>query len=217
MKAAGATSERPVLLTAFEPFGGAAINASREAARLLAADDPRLVSVTLPVARGAAETRAWATLDYLIRDGTPPALILSLGEAGPEPVVRLEKVAVNWDDFRIPDNAGNQPRDEPIMPDGPAAYFATVPVARIAAALAGRTPLPVTVSLSAGAFLCNHLAYAMLQALAERPVTCPYLFVHVPAWRPGGAVSLAAIAETLRAVLDSALAIAEASENTPVI
>lgn len=187
----------PILLTAFEPFGGAAMNASLEAARLLAATDTRIALVALPVARGEAEQIALRALA-----DTRPVLFVSLGEAK-RPSVTLEKAALNWDDFRIPDNAGNQPRDEAIVPDGPAAYFATLPAASIAAALQGKTPLPVTVSLSAGSFLCNHVAYCVSHALARDPL-CPYGFVHVPAVRPGDQTTVEEIAETLRAVLAAA-------------
>jgi pyroglutamyl-peptidase len=79
------------------------------------------------VVRGEAERIALAALQHLLDGGTPPALMLSLGEAK-QGEVSLEKVAINWDHFRIPDNAGNQPRDEPIVSGGPDAYFATLPL-----------------------------------------------------------------------------------------
>jgi pyroglutamyl-peptidase len=184
-------------VTAFEPFGGSVINASREAACLLAAEMPEVETLFLPVVRGVAEQAVITRLD----NGPTPSLILSLGEADPEMAIRLEKVAINWDNYRIPDNAGNQPHDEPIRPGGPAAYFATLPVVSIADTLRHNTPLPVTVSLTAGAFLCNHLAYALLDYLDARPL-CPYSFVHIPAWRPSmGDAALHEIVRTLRAVI----------------
>jgi pyroglutamyl-peptidase len=196
-----------ILLTAFEPFGGSGVNASLEAARLVAAD-PRVRLAVLPVARGAAEAAALRALCRLHEAGTPARLMLALGEAGPEPVVRLEKVGVNWDDFRIPDNAGNRHRDEPVRPGGPDARFATLPVGRIERALEGRTPLRVRVSLSAGAFLCNHLAYAVADAMATGAAPpCPFLFVHVPCWRPtgdGDDSGLHAIVSTIGAILAEA-------------
>ena len=125
-------------------------------------------------------------LHRLCEAGRAPDLMVSLGEAGPERVVRLEKVAVNWDDFRIRDNGGGQPRDAAIRAGGADARFATLPVGRIARDLEGRTPLPVQVSLTAGAFVCNHLSYAMLEAMASGDIPAvPYLFIHVPSWRPG--------------------------------
>jgi len=196
-------SDRPpqklpvILLTVFEPFGGSGVNASFEAGRLLATY-PGVQMVVLPVTAGDAERVA---LQALAR--TQPVLMISLGEAGPEPLVRLEKVAINWDDFRLPDNGGNTNRDVAITADGSDARFATLPVSRIEKNLAGLTPLRVTVSLSAGAFLCNHLAYAVLQAMAggTAPV-CPYLFVHVPCWRPqNGPEALHNLVATLASLL----------------
>jgi pyroglutamyl-peptidase len=189
-----------VLLTAFEPFGGSDVNASAVVASCLAVYDPAIEVLTLPVTRGAAE----AALIRRLEGGPTPALCVSLGEADDRPMVRLEKVAVNWDDFRIPDNGGNQPRDEAIRSDGPAAYFSTVPVAKITRLLEGQTPLTAVVSLTAGAFVCNHLAYAVLDWLAEHPI-CPYLFIHVPRWRQGGDLSLEDVVETVRSVLDAAV------------
>ena len=197
-----------ILLTAFEPFGGSGVNASLEAATLLAAD-PRVRLSVLPVTRGEAQAAALRALCRLHDAGTPPRLLLSLGEAGPEPVVRLEKVAVNWDDFRIPDNGGNRHRDTAIAEGGADARFATLPVGRIERDLAGRTPIPVRVSLTAGSFVCNHLSYAVLEAMATGAVpSCPYLFVHVPNWRPtgdGDDSGLRAIVATVSAVMTQAL------------
>jgi pyroglutamyl-peptidase len=184
-----------ILITAFEPFGGATVNTSWEVAQLLAAQDSRIHVVQLPVVRGAAEEKALAAVKSLA-----PTLYLALGEAGAEPVVRLEKVAVNWDDFRIPDNAGNQPRNAAIRTGAPDAYFATLPVAAIAEALRDKTPLPVVVSLSAGAFLCNHLAYAVLDA----GVACPFAFVHVPNERDPA--RWGAIVQTVAALCDYCVA-----------
>lgn len=187
-------------ITAFEPFGGAPVNGSQEVMRHWMASDRSVHGVTLPVVRGVAAERALTELSAL---PAAPALFLALGEADSTPVVRLEKVAINWEDFRIPDNAGNQPRDCLIRAEGPDAYFSTVPVGRIAQALAGRTSVPVRVSLSAGAFLCNHLAYTVL----HRPSPVPFLFLHVPAWRPAdGEEAIQALTSTLRAVRDEILA-----------
>ncbi len=143
-------------------------------------------------------------------------MVVSLGEAGPESIVRVEKAYLNWDDFRIPDNAGNTPRDQAIASDGPAAYFATVPVADVVntvnAAQAENglddiTAMPACVSLSAGSFVCNHTAYAVSHQLATlRAATNvpPFVFVHVPSWRPDdGFPALQAITQTLHRLLDA--------------
>lgn len=189
-----------VFVTAFDPFGSARVNASRELALLWASQDPEVALAVVPVVRGLAWRVAKTALQAL---PSPPRLWLALGEAGPQPeLVRLEKVAVNWDDYRLPDNLGARPRDAAIQPDGPAAYFATAPVAAIVASLAGKTPVPVEISLSAGSFLCNHLSYQALHA----PLPCPFVFVHIPAWRPeDGPEHLDQLVQTLRAIKDAAL------------
>lgn len=168
---------RSVLLTAFEPFGGAAINASAQLAEALAERDSRFDLHILPVVAGEAESMAKAAY---AAGSSGYRWALSLGEAGPEPEVRLEWIAANWDDFRIPDNAGQTISGARIVADGPAAWFATFDLPGIARSLVDSTPLPVRLSLAAGNFLCNRLAYSLLH---ERwPV--PYTFVHVPSLRP---------------------------------
>jgi len=180
-----------VLLTAFEPFGGAPINTSAELAQTLAERDGRFDLHILPVVASDAESVAKAAY---AAGASRYRWALSLGEAGPEPEVRLEWIAVNWDDYRIPDNAGQTIEGAQIVADGPAAWFATFDLPGIASALADSTPLPVRLSLSAGNFLCNRLAYSLLH---ERwPV--PYTFIHVPSLRPGhGAERFGELLETL--------------------
>jgi len=171
-------SPLPILLTAFEPFGGSTMNASLETARNVSAMVPGVEVLELPVVSGLAET---SVFDRLADPrASQPSAMISLGEAGPEPVVRLEWVYVNFDDFRIPDNAGLVRKASRIEATGPAAYFAGIDLPGIVEEIGGRCPLPVVLSLSAGAFLCNHLAYAV----SHRNPAIPYAFVHVPAWRP---------------------------------
>ena len=216
-----------IFLTAFEPFGGDTINASWEVATLLAARNPHITLVQIPVVRNVAEkvaleafhalpttphcfialgeaTEKRARKPLAFRPTTPHCFI-ALGEAGPESVIRLEKVAVNEDDFRLPDNAGNTVRETKIRTDGPDHYISTVDVDTLAQKLAGTTPIPLQVSFSAGAFLCNHLAYQMLDA----PLPCPFLFIHVPRWRPESVLpyTLAEMCETLDAVLSTIITI----------
>jgi pyroglutamyl-peptidase len=190
------THFKTIFLTAFEPFGGSHINASLQVATRLAARNPEITLVELPVVIIEAERVALEAFRNL---PTTPSYFIALGEAGPEPVIRLEKVAINWDDFRVPDNAGNQVDNTKIRTGGPDAYFSTIDAEQIATDLAEKTPIPVKVSLSAGAFLCNHLAYQMLDA----HLACPFLFIHVPSFRPEthDAKVLEEIEETLVQVL----------------
>ena len=118
-----------VLLTAFEPFDGEAINPSLETARCVAAESLSSGSVTvaeLPVERLAAIELGLKRL----RESRPDILIM-LGEAGGRYRITPERIAINVDDFRIPDNAGNQPHDQPIVRGGPPAYFSTLPIRAI--------------------------------------------------------------------------------------
>ncbi|MFF1483480.1 pyroglutamyl-peptidase I [Streptomyces sp. NPDC058319] len=196
-----------VLVTGFAPFGGEQVNPSWQAASLLAAEPPAGLTVTaaeLPCVFGAA-------LDAL-RDAvraSAPDLVVCLGQAGGRPAVTVERVAVNIDDARIPDNAGAQPVDEPVIPGGPAAYFSTLPVKACVAAL--RTAgVPAAVSNTAGTFVCNHVAYGLGHLLATEFPGVRGGFVHVP-WAPeqvtdGSAPALepATVARGLRALLAAA-------------
>ena len=79
----------------------------------------------------------------------------------------VERIAINVDDARIKDNAGQQPVDDRIAPDGPAAHFATLPVKAMVAAIRA-AGVPAEVSNSAGTFVCNHLMYGVLHFIAAR-------------------------------------------------
>jgi pyroglutamyl-peptidase len=107
-----------------------------------------------------------------------PDLVLCVGLAGGESDIRLESVAINLDDARIPDNVGAQPVDESISRDGPTAYFGSLPVKAAVAAIHERG-IPARVSHTAGTFVCNHVFYLLMQALGSRPGVRGG-FVHVP-------------------------------------
>ena len=197
-----------ILLTGFEPFGGAMINPSWEAVRLVASrwDRPeRLVTAELPVAFGPTSDR----MSHLLAEHRPD-LVVATGLAGGRAGISPERVAINVDDGRIPDNAGHQPIDEPIVPDGPAAYFSTLPVKAITAAL-GERQIPAAVSNSAGTFLCNDVFYVLMHAIATNYPDMRGGFVHLPhatEFAPNGKPSLplATIAEALETIISISLA-----------
>ncbi|KJS53963.1 pyroglutamyl-peptidase I [Streptomyces rubellomurinus] len=167
-----------VLLTGFEPFDGAALNPSWEVARLVAEQPPAGMEVT-PVRLSCVFGRAAEELRTAVR-GSDPDVVLCLGQATGRPDVGVERIAVNVDDARIPDNAGRQPVDRPVVPGGPAAYFAALPVKACVAAVR-EAGLPASLSHSAGTFVCNHVFYALMHLIAtERPATRGG-FVHLPA------------------------------------
>ncbi|MEV0604609.1 pyroglutamyl-peptidase I [Streptomyces sp. NPDC050315] len=196
-----------VLLTGFAPFDGERVNPSWQAVQAVAADPPpgyEIATAELPCVFGAANDalrRAVADAD--------PEVVLCVGQAGGRPDVTVERVAINIDDARIPDNSGAQPIDVPIVEDGPAAYFATLPVKACVAAVR-EAGLPASVSQTAGTFVCNHVFYGLMHLVAtERPAVRGG-FVHVP-YAPGqvtdqGRPSLpvTSVAEALRVIMITA-------------
>lgn len=165
-----------VLVTGFEPFGGAAINPSGEVAMALHGrrlpNDVPVAGVVLPCAFGQALQALQQAL-ALHR----PVLVLGLGQADGRTDLSIERVAINVDDARIPDNAGRQPIDEPVVAGGPAAYFNTLPIKAMVAGLKA-AGFPASVSQTAGTFVCNHVFYGLQHALAGSAVRSG--FMHVP-------------------------------------
>ncbi|WBY03962.1 pyroglutamyl-peptidase I [Ramlibacter tataouinensis] len=171
-----------VLVTGFDPFGGQAVNPSWAAVQALDGlqlDGHRVVAAQLPT----RFDRCLHELDELIT-AHQPALVLCTGQAGGRSAISLERVAINVVDARIPDNAGAQPIDTPVQPDGPAAYFSTLPIkAMLDALLAGG--IRAEVSQTAGTFVCNHVFYGLMHRLASDPACAGVRggFVHLP-WLP---------------------------------
>jgi pyroglutamyl-peptidase len=196
-----------VLLTGFEPFGGEAINPAWEIARALdgqALGGARVVARQLPCVFGGA----LSALDAALVEWRP-RLVLALGQAGGRSDLSLERVAINVDDARIADNAGQQPIDVPIVAGGPAAYFSTLPIKAIVAGLRA-AGLPASVSQTAGTFVCNHLFYGLQHRLAGSGVRSGFL--HIPylpeqaARHPGQpSMALASMVEGVRLTLQLAL------------
>jgi pyroglutamyl-peptidase len=200
-----------ILITGFEPFGGESINPSWEIAKELdgwECDGHRVYAARLSCVFGDAARQLDAAL---AEQG--PALIVGVGQAGGRTEISIERVAINVDDARIPDNLGRQPIDVAIQPDGPAAYFSTLPIKAIVRDLRA-AGIAAAVSNTAGTFVCNHVFYALMHRLATRPALAHARggFVHVPyttqqaAGRAGvPSMALADQLQGLREVLRSAL------------
>jgi pyroglutamyl-peptidase len=166
-----------LLLTGFEPFGGSPVNPSQQIVFALAQRSFAglvLYTAILPVDRVDGPAAALNA----IHEHQPDA-VLCLGQAARRPALSIERVAVNLLDYAIPDNAGNRVVDEPVVAGGPAAYFATLPLRRMLAAVQA-AHVPCELSLSAGAFLCNQVLYAVLHHLAHNSSTTRAGFIHVP-------------------------------------
>ena len=167
---------KTILVTGFEPFGGEQRNPSQEIAlalhgRTLAGR--RVVGAVLPCVFG----ESIVGLKKLLRTHRPE-LVVCLGQADGRADITPELVAINVDDARIPDNAGAQPVDRPVVRGGPAAYWSTLPLKAIVATLRARG-LPASVSQTAGTFVCNHLFYGLMHALRGRR-SVRGGFIHVP-------------------------------------
>lgn len=175
----GARTTPSILLTGFEPFGGERLNPSALVAQALHGQHiggRPVTSLVLPCVFGDAI----AALEQELA-AQRPALVLCLGQAGGREGVTVERIAVNRDDARIPDNAGAQPLDRAVLPGAPAAYFSRLPVKALVAALQAKD-VPAAESLSAGSFVCNHLFYGLMHALRRRR-SVQAGFVHLP-WLP---------------------------------
>ncbi len=166
-----------ILLAGFEPFGGEAVNASREAVRALADWRPEGVALSiaaLPVSAARLEGAVHAAIAEHRADA-----VLLVGQARSRAEMSVERVAINVIDAGIPDNDGAQPIDVPVVPGGPAAYLASAPVKAIAAA-ARAGGVPASVSNTAGTFLCNAALYLACHLAATEFSGLRVGFIHVP-------------------------------------
>lgn len=212
-----------VLLTGFEPFDKDPLNPSWEVARALDGWQPAAMNaactvraVQLPCVFGDAIAR----LDEAMAQWQP-TLVICLGLAGGRTEITPERVAINVDDARIPDNAGRQPVDTPVQAGGPAAYFSTLPIKAMVRDMrvAG---VPAAVSNSAGTFVCNHIFYALMHRLAAPGMGTAVAgggavrggFIHVPALpelaalHPGmPSMALATQVQGLQIAIETALAV----------
>src|SRR4030095_6789307 len=168
---------KKLLITAFEPFAGETINPSAEAARGIEGivfPDACVQAAELPVDR----YRAVEAAIELIRADTPDVVIM-LGEAGRRYRINPERIAINLDDFRIADNAGNKPTDEAIIEGGPAGYFSTLPIRAITARITS-AHIPAAISNSAGTYLCNRLFYSVMNFISVEKLPTMAGFIHLP-------------------------------------
>jgi pyroglutamyl-peptidase len=198
-----------VLVTGFEPFGGEHLNPSWMAVQALHGrriGSHRIVGMQLPTVFGQS-------LDVL-REGLTslrPDLVVCTGQAGGRTALSLERIAINVNDARIPDNASAQPVDTPVVTGGPAAYFTTLPIKAMHKALTD-AGIAAEVSQTAGTFVCNHAFYGLMHLLATLPELAHTRggFIHVP-WLPEQgqpSMRLEEIVQGLRVAIDCALATA---------
>ncbi len=165
---------KKLLITGFEPFGGEKINPSWEAVKLIPEKigDFELTKIEIPVVFEKAAETVLKNADEI-----SPDAIICVGQAGGRPSVTPEMVAVNLRFASIPDNEGNQPKDEPCISGGENAYFSTLPVRKMTAAVS-ESGIPCSVSYSAGTYVCNDLIYHVLHHYKGTDIKA--CFIHVP-------------------------------------
>ena len=180
------------LVTGFDAFGGEAVNPSSLA---LGGLRKRIGEVAVHTAKLPTSYAHSASVLRAAIEKARPDIVLCVGQAGGRTELCLERVAINVQDARIRDNDGNQPIDVPVVPDGPAAHFATLPIKACVAAMR-KAGLPAAVSNTAGTFVCNHIFYALMDLAAAHPIPMRGGFLHIPylpeqAARLGGTPSMA--------------------------
>lgn len=198
-----------ILLTGFEPFGDQSVNpswtAALRASDILRSEGYKVEAIELPCVFGESASVLLAAVESLA-----PDVVLCTGLAGGRERLSLERVAINCDDARIPDNKGKRPIDEEVVPSGPAAYFSTLPIKASLRNLqiAG---IKGEISQSAGTYVCNHVFYALMHALATRGgvrggfVHLPYLPEQVPEGSATPSMPLDAMAAGIAVVVRTAV------------
>ncbi|MGE7602460.1 pyroglutamyl-peptidase I [Peribacillus sp. NPDC097675] len=169
--------KQKVLLTGFDPFGGERVNPSWEAVKQLhgeVIDDVTLVAEQVPTVFG----KSVEVLEQLIQEHNPD-IVICVGQAGGRLHITPERVAINVDDARIPDNQGNQPIDEAIVDKGPVAYWSQLPIKRMVENMK-ESNIPASVSHTAGTFVCNHIFYGLMNYISRTESNIRGGFIHIP-------------------------------------
>ena len=166
---------KKILITGFEPFGGESVNPALEAVKKLqkcSLIGAEIVTCSVPV----VHLNSINTVIEAIKTHQPD-YVITVGQAGGRAGITPERIAINVDDYRIPDNEGNQVIDEAVTKDGPAAYFSTLPIKAMVKAMQDKG-IPAQVSNSAGTYVCNHLFYGVQHFLKDTNIG--HGFVHIP-------------------------------------
>ncbi|MBH5318419.1 pyroglutamyl-peptidase I [Paenibacillus sp. GSMTC-2017] len=166
-----------VLLTGFDPFGGETVNPAWEAVSALKG----LKTDTFEVEIYQLPTVFNQSLDNLYRaiNDVQPHIAICLGQAGGRSEFSVERVAINLNDARIPDNEGNQPIDTYVFEGGPVGYWTSLPIKAIVHELK-RQHVPASISYTAGTFVCNHLFYGLMHHITENKLAIRAGFIHIP-------------------------------------
>ena len=165
-----------ILVTGFDPFGGEPINPAIESVKRLPDNiaGAEIIKLEIPTVR----KKSLEKIEKAINEHNPD-IILSIGQAGGRFDISIERVGINLDDFRIPDNEGNQIIDEPVFPDGENSYFVKLPVKAMVQNVQ-KNNIPASVSYTAGTFVCNHVLYGVLYLIEKKYKGKKSGFIHIP-------------------------------------
>lgn len=164
------------LITGFDPFGGERINPAFEIVKAL----PKTIAgcdIVIKEIPTVFNKSLRILEETMIQEN--PDIVLCIGQAGGEYTIRIERVGLNLDEARIPDNEGNCPSDQPIRDDGKMAYFSTLPTKAILKEMKDNM-IPAHLSYSAGTYVCNHLLYGLMYLIDTKFTTTRGGFIHVP-------------------------------------
>ena len=165
-----------ILVTGFDPFGGEPINPAIESVKRLPDNiaGAEIIKLEIPTVR----KKSLEKIEKAINEHNPD-IILSIGQAGGRFDISIERIGINLDDFRIPDNEGNQIIDEPVFPDGENSYFVKLPVKAMVQNVQ-KNNIPASVSYTAGTFVCNHVLYGVLYLIEKKYKGKKSGFIHIP-------------------------------------
>ena len=165
-----------ILVTGFDPFGGEPINPAIESVKRLPDNiaGAEIIKLEIPTVR----KKSLEKIEKAINEHNPD-VILSIGQAGGRFDISIERVGINLDDFRIPDNEGNQIIDEPVFPDGENSYFVKLPVKAMVQNVQ-KNNIPASVSYTAGTFVCNHVLYGVMYLIEKKYKGKKSGFIHIP-------------------------------------
>ena len=165
-----------ILVTGFDPFGGETVNPAYEAVKMLPEQiaGAEIIKLEIPT--------VFSKSSMAVEEGIQkynPDIVINVGQAGGRSHITIEQVAINLADARIPDNAGEQPLNEALQPDGDTAYFATVPI-RAMVKHVQEHGLPCSISYTAGTYVCNCVMYNVLYMTQKKYPNIKAGFIHVP-------------------------------------
>ena len=173
-------SESPILLTGFEAFGDTPVNPAETVSRAL---DGSLIGDTKIVGRIVPNT-FFECIEVVCAaiEEVNPSVVVMMGEYGGRAVITVERLAQNFNDstrYSLKDNRGVSMQGEPTIPDGPVAYFATLPLRAMVKSM--RTAgIPSDISDAPGTFCCNHLMYGVLHHIARKNLPIRAGWIHLP-------------------------------------